>query len=1006
MKKNFVRVMLFGALTLTVSTVVTSCKDYDDDIKGLQEQVDKITSTSPVSTEDMKSAVEKAKQDLQTQLNDLSALVENPDGEKTLKEKIAALEQALADATGDKAKDLAARLADLQNQLTSLQKILKGEDGVSGLEKKITELEDAKTVLSELIAAEQAYITSGKKNVSAYESTSFGAYVNQAIIDAFKHDGTDQDKWGEIAKYVTGAVQSGITTELGNINAVLTEKYGVSTTLATFVGNVYDKLFSDDAKAQQAQLNELLTAINAYVAKTEGADYANYAALIKQIVDAQKAVAALNMPEGTATLDEGVKALIADEKSAVNQAIKDLTDHLQKEIDAIKGMIQSIVYVPTYADGQVQFNTYYVDFATGGGHDWKSVVNVNEVAVRFRVSPADVIKDLVACYGENGEVSENAKYVISVDCQKVKTRSLNDPFKIKGIKVVDAEPNLIEVTLDASAVKNSYAVALTVTDKVAADKKTLNDVSSNYFAAVKSNLYISKVEWASANAGVATVKKGASIDYKENDGDAKVSDYNVTVNTAIKANGDVDGTPDTKTLSELGISDKYFSVAFSTTANVAANFDLNAETGVLKAKGDAGSQATVQSIVTVTDPATAGEEHPTTKVYDAKEYTEVKIVSEGQAQTATLASTDPILWNAAEKMYNIATTGDAVAVITAIKTALGNASMSDFSGCTFEGVSQDQTIKLGLNGSDQLALVVPANTTCEATDITTKITKGDYTVDVTVKGVTVTLPKETDAAFKLEAITQTDGTLLTNFAKDPSSSKITAVTASRSLKELYSNYDAVYGKLVTDMGGTMKFALVANTQKAAPASRGVTVNENDGTVTVTNQYDGEPINVTLQGKCDENVIFTETIPVIIPAANLNGTFSYKDAETTEFDYDVTDENARKAGFDLTTAFIWKDKNSKEVWPTFATDTYASDAMTIYGFSIEYSLSGNDASSFVKPTISDNKLKLTDAMAKLSMNNANLVVTVKATPTSPWGSMVGQAKTITVKVSTWVDDTTN
>ena len=128
MKENFVRVMLFGALTLTVSTVVTSCKDYDDDIKGLQEQVDKITSTSPVSTEDMKSAVEKAKQDLQTQLNDLSALVENPDGEKTLKEKIAALEQALADATGDKAKDLAARLADLQNQLTSLQKILKGEE--------------------------------------------------------------------------------------------------------------------------------------------------------------------------------------------------------------------------------------------------------------------------------------------------------------------------------------------------------------------------------------------------------------------------------------------------------------------------------------------------------------------------------------------------------------------------------------------------------------------------------------------------------------------------------------------------------------------------------------------------------------------------------------------------------------------------------------------------------------------------------------------------------------
>ena len=30
-----------------------SCKDYDDDIKGLQEQVDNIKSTNPVSTEDI-----------------------------------------------------------------------------------------------------------------------------------------------------------------------------------------------------------------------------------------------------------------------------------------------------------------------------------------------------------------------------------------------------------------------------------------------------------------------------------------------------------------------------------------------------------------------------------------------------------------------------------------------------------------------------------------------------------------------------------------------------------------------------------------------------------------------------------------------------------------------------------------------------------------------------------------------------------------------------------------
>ena len=39
MKKNFVRVMLFGALALATVTYV-GCKDYDDDIDNLQTQID------------------------------------------------------------------------------------------------------------------------------------------------------------------------------------------------------------------------------------------------------------------------------------------------------------------------------------------------------------------------------------------------------------------------------------------------------------------------------------------------------------------------------------------------------------------------------------------------------------------------------------------------------------------------------------------------------------------------------------------------------------------------------------------------------------------------------------------------------------------------------------------------------------------------------------------------------------------------------------------------------
>ena len=982
--------MLFGALTLTVSTAVTSCKDYDDDIKGLQEQVDKITSASPVSTEDMNAAVDKASKELKDQLAKLEKLVNDPSSETSLTQQIADLQEALKTAVGENAKDLAGQLATAQNDLAVLKKALGGDDYINGLKKKITDLETAKSTLQNLIDAEAAY--QNNKDISGYKNTGFDAYVNQAILNAI-------DEKGSIAIYVDKVVKTAVATVLADINTYLSENFQENADLAAFVKKVNETLFSKEYKDQMDKLNLLLTAIDNAVG--DGSTYEDYAAVIKQIDDTKQQLAALQLPSGKGvTFNSAVKDIIQKESEDNAGIIKGLEEKLQKEIDAIKGMIQSIVYVPEYADGQVLFNTYYMQFGDKK-EDWKPVVNVDEVTVKFRVSPSAVVADLAANFGK-----ENAKYDIAVDCQKVKTRALNDPFKIKGIKTVEGESNLIEVTLDASAVSHSYAVALTVKDKVATDKKTLNDVSSNYFAAVKSDLYISKVEWASANGAVATVKKGATINYMENDGDTKVSDYELTVNTSIDGSGKVSGTSSTKTLAELGISDKYFKVAFAFTDKATAekSFELKEATGVLTAKGDAGSKATVKSTVTVTDPATAGDKTPVTKEYTAKEYTEVKIVSEGEAQVITLKSTESILWNAIEKSYNITTIGaDGVdKVIAAIKKALNIDAAGNFSSCTFDAVAQDQTIKLSSN-SGELALTVPEKTTCEATDITTKITNGDYTVDVTVKGVTVTLPDAENKAFKLVANTYTDGTLLINLGKDVNG-KVNAVTASRSLKELYTNYDKVYENLVTTVGGTMEFALADDIQKdAAPEERkGVEVTK-DGTVTVSNDYDGKPIKVTLEGKCGKEKIFAITIPVVIPANELNGTFDYKDAKNTKFEYDVKDATARKAGLDLTTAFVWKDGDKKNVWPTADNDTYGSNnAMDIYNFSIVYSLSGKNASSFEVPTISDNKLKLIKSIAETSTIKSTMEVVVTATPTSPWGSMVGQAKSITVTVPTWVD----
>ena len=993
MKKNFVRVMLFGALTLTVSTVVTSCKDYDDDIKGLQEQVDKITSTSPVSTEDMKNAVEKAKQDLQTQLNDLSALVENPDGEKTLKEKIAALEQALADATGDKAKDLAARLADLQNQLTALQKILKGEDGVSGLEKKIEELENVKTVLSELIAAEQAYITSGKKDASAYESTSFGAYVNQAIINALQHEGDDTSKWGKIAQYVTEAVQKGISTELSGINNYLTAQYGVKTTLETFVKDVYEKLFSEEAIKKQTQLDDLLDAINAYVSTEEDADYKSYADIIKQIDDTKKQLAALELP-ATGTFSQAVKDIIKSESEQVGGVIKDLESKLDAEIKAIKGMIQSIVYIPESADRTVNFNTFYVKYGTNNEPaDWSPVLNANEVKVNFRVSPQSAVAELIK--GEEG------KYLIAADYHQL-TRATGTHFAIKKIEAVTGESNVIAVTLDASTADKSYAVALTVKDK---GETTLNDITSDYFAAVKENMYIEEVQWESVNAAASEVAKNASIDYK-----ATGSYYKMTVKSSINAGtGATEGQALTKTKpEEFGISvDNLFSVTFGVTGAGTSSFTMNGETGVLKGNADGMLGDNCQATSTVKAKAPAGVTGD--KSFTQKTYSGTVTLIDIQAPT-TIELADPdasLVWHSTKQELALNTEK-----VNALKTALGG--ISDFSGCTFERIAPADAapasaapvvaipdIKFNKDAGNNLVLEVPAGATYTG-KVTTKITN-------TAGHISIVLSTDIDIKYPAEA----DLTLVNSSAWDGSKAvlnlketgtPITAVTAERDLTELFSNYAELYGNgsdgTLTSLGGEFKFSVVGETPD------GVTLNATTGALSVAKNYPvgGAGFSVKVEAKCGEKVISTKTIPVVFNTAKMNGTFDYKvDTEGRDkLAFDVSTAEKRTAGVDVSNALVWKDASAtpRQLWPaTGASDAYSnSKGADILGFKVTFELvAGEDDSNFTLNTATG---KLTLKTPDATQNHKAMTVKVKAIPTSPWGTV--EAKVVTVTVAEWAD----
>ena len=991
MKKNFVRVMLFGALTLAVTTTVTSCKDKDDDIKNLQEQIDKITSTSPVSTEDMKAAVDAAKTELQTKVTNLeSQLKDKETAIKTLEENIVKLKEDLAKGEGVDVVALAKKLAESENELVTLIKA--NDQTIKDLNASVKELNDMSGILDKLVAAEKNY-KNNNGDLSGFYDTSFDKFINQSIINALEDE---SDSKGAIAEYVITAVQGAVASNGKELNDRIA-KFGMTSVanLTDFVDKIYNEIFKDGGaiKTKLDSLDELLLAIDAYVGTEEGQSK-DYAALINEIVAAKNAVTALKLPEGQ-TLKGAVQSIIAEELGDAEATLAKLQSELKTEITALKGMIQSIVYVPEYADGLVQLSTFYAKFGSdGNANDWEPMISGGDVKVRFRVSPSSAAKELIDNFGK-----ETAKYNVAVDYQTVKTRATGELFNITKIEAVKDEANLIEVTLDASKAAASYAIALTLTDKVEGEAKTLNDISSNYFVAVKNVLYIDEVEWTPKEKPT-TLVKGNTIDYKTG------GDYTLTVHSSVDASGDVEGEADTrKKLSQYGISADKFPMELTLGGTNAANFELS-EAGVLSAKEAAvvSNVAKVSYTITVSGLGASSEK----TVEYTGDYGEVKLITEGEAQEVVLAATQlPLLWNGAEKSYTLDVTAESatVAAVAKIKEALG---VDNFNNCTFAAVPETQTIKLG-NSSGALVLKVPASTVCEATDITTRITSqdGNKSINVTVKGVTVSYPDANDAAFKLIDNAQTwDGSKAvlgrTFTGEGTQASNYTAVTATRNLKELYSNYAAVESSFTgLGSGATLKFAPVLADGESSIT--GVTVSES-GDVTVTKSYEGDPIKVTLTGKCGEYEVFSKEIAVTIPADKLNGTFAYsaeKPEDQGKLTYDVTSVEKRKEGLDLKTALVWKDATAAEnkIWPEAVENIYSNNKpMTIYGFSVEYTMEEGANNGSFEPTITDGVLKLTTTAANWSVSSKPMEVKVTVTPKSPWGAM--EAKTVTVTVPAW------
>lgn len=141
MNKKYLSAILFGALMVASTGTFTSCKDYDDDIKDLQEQIDK-----KASIEEMKAQLATVQTDLQTAKQ--SAEAAKTSAQEALKaaqeakdEAAKAKAEAALIAAEAKAEAIAAAEAKVKTMQAELEKAINGKlEEVNALVAKVNAL--------------------------------------------------------------------------------------------------------------------------------------------------------------------------------------------------------------------------------------------------------------------------------------------------------------------------------------------------------------------------------------------------------------------------------------------------------------------------------------------------------------------------------------------------------------------------------------------------------------------------------------------------------------------------------------------------------------------------------------------------------------------------------------------------------------------------------------------------------------------------------------------------
>ncbi len=565
MKKKFVKAMLLGAMVFAVGTAVTSCKDYDDDINSLQEQIASINKIgADVTTADMNAAINSAVSGLQSKLDDLAGKVASAKDVEALQTAVKELKAAVAKgATKEELSQLTTKLNDevakldasiaknvgaakeeLQGKIDQLEKDMQKADK-DAAEKMTKELADLKSEMQELINANAKSIADLTSKIADYENIqnaiaeyekAKGTYLTSKDIEGFLKEDAVKDivdarvvealksttgASAAIQKYVEDAISTFYTAQIKNVylttdayNAAMVELDKKIEKMVSSEDAEYQKIFTRLNKLEEYKLSAWEEVINSLGEKNTIEKVEKLTAAMGEITNLQEELSGYVKTE---TLDNYLKTV--DLKAEIDKYLADKENAFVKELDDLKTQfvasqkkIQSVSFVQTNVDRTVTFDTWYALKETVSANtrlnaeSWKNISGDSKQKVTFRVSPASAAADFAANYD----------VTFSADAEIISRAAKTDAFEVIGEPVV--EDGFVTYTIKSKASK-SYAVCMHVTtkeDKVATLGQS--DITSDYFAAMVEDKFVygvRRVAEPKVDKEICFEHEGASVNYTE-----------------------------------------------------------------------------------------------------------------------------------------------------------------------------------------------------------------------------------------------------------------------------------------------------------------------------------------------------------------------------------------------------------------------------------------------------------------------------------------------------------